>query len=199
MKTSDKQFSEMLARVLDFGIAFPHVFELNSLGGRLVDEFCNAAREYSDHKIAEALEVASAKDAFTERFRARADLCDLLRGVSRAAWTLKLGGFDLPRKRHDWLLIELGRAFARLAEPHRRVFVAACMVPDFIEQLEIAAQRLEQSIRRQASTRNALADARTGIEKARTDVIGALQRLDPILKNVLRDKPALFTRWRQCL
>ena len=63
------------------------------------------------------------------------------------------------------------------------------MPEDFIDRLRAAVQDLERTIKDQSFNKGIRLAATATIEQTRSDALAALQRLDPIMVNILREDP----------
>jgi hypothetical protein len=85
--------------------------------------------------------------------------------------------------------------FALQAGPLKQQFLDGHLPEDFIEKLNAAVQDLEQKIKDQAFSKGTRLAATVAIEQARNEALPALQRLDPVIENILRDDPPTLAIW----
>jgi hypothetical protein len=109
---------------------------------------------------------------------------------------LKLGQFWMSRDKSDRSLLAMGQTFASRAEPLKQAFIDSHMAPDFIERLNAAVENLEKTIKDQVFRENTRMAATSAIDQTRNDALSALERLDPLMENLLRDDPPTFTVWQ---
>jgi hypothetical protein len=69
-------------------------------------------------------------------------------------------------------------------------------LPTFIEKLAAAVQNVERFLAQQVYSTNPRHAATQAIELTRAKAISALQRLDPIIENSLRDEPVTWAVWQ---
>ena len=196
MTSLNKRVYEMLVRIRVFAQSFPHLFAKGSPAGQLLDEIESAIQKFSVHKTSQASSKGDAKVSTAARALARATLRSQLDAISRTARGLKLGQFWLSRDKSDRSLVEMGHMFASRAEPLKQMFIDSHMAADFIEQLNAAVQKLEKTITDQVFRENTRKAATSAIDETRNDALSALERLDPLLENLLRDDRPALTVWQ---
>ena len=59
-----------------------------------------------------------------------------------------------------------------------------------------AVQNLQRSINEQIFSKVTRLAATTAIDRARSESLASLQRLDPIMENTLRDDPVIWAVWQ---
>ena len=101
----------------------------------------------------------------------------------------------MPRDRSDRAMADVGRIFAKKAEPMRRDFIANLMPEDFIERLQAGVEGIEHSIEQQAASKGARRAATAAIAGAQAEAAAVLARLDPIMDNLLSDNQPVKSVW----
>ena len=119
----------------------------------------------------------------------------VLESLCRTAAVIGVKGFFMPRNRGDQAIAEAAGIYAEQAEPLKQAFIDHRMPADFILHLKAGAQALGQSVKKQASSKSARKSATTAIDEARVEAIAALQRVEPIMENILGDNLPLLSAW----
>ncbi|MBI3399836.1 MAG: sigma 54-interacting transcriptional regulator [Acidobacteria bacterium] len=146
---------------------------------------------------------SAAREASSSKAAARAALRGALRAISRTARALALdtpgldNKFRLPFTYGSQALLNAGRAFAQDARPLAAEFVAHSLPPTFLKDLDTDIQRFEAAIREHAAGIGAHVAARAAIDAAIEGGLTAIQRLDAIVLNRLRDDPAMLAVWER--
>ena len=192
----NKRVFEMLGRLVVFAKAYPLFFGKDTLAGQSM-----AAIEAAVQKLLgldKSLEGGSAaiKRSMDDRAKARATLRNCLETISQTAKGLKLAQFSMPRGRSDQTLVSVGQLWAEHAEPLQQIFTDSGM-PDFIEKLNAAVGSLQGAIDDQTFSKGARLAAASAIEQTRGDALSALQRLDPIMNNLLRNNTPVLAVWQR--
>ena len=95
--------------------------------------------------------------------------------------------FRMPRANSDQALLTAARAFADDAEPLKDVFIAHELPSTFLDDLRTEIDAVERAAQAQATGRELSAGAAAQIEAALETALTAVQRLDVIVVNRLRD------------
>jgi len=109
--------------------------------------------------------------------------------------SMGLKQFFMPRERSDRATADVARIFAANAEPLKKEFIANHMPEDFIERLRAGIEDIEHSIEQQAASKGARKIATAAIAQDRARASALLERLDPIMDNLLRDNPPMKEAW----
>jgi hypothetical protein len=191
----NKRIYEMLVRVSVFATTYPQFFQQGTISHELIGRIQIAADKLSSNAAAQQSGRAALKQWAAERAKARKALRDQLDAIAKIARGMKLTQFWLPRDRGDIATLSVGHAFVRHLEPLKPLFIENQLPGDFIGQLGAAIQKLEQAIKDQALSKGTRLAATATIDQARNDALEALQRLDPILENILRNDPPVLAVW----
>ena len=132
------------------------------------------------------------------RGEARGVLRSQIEAISQTARAQGLPEFWMPRNRGDNSLVQVGKVFLKNAQPVKQSFIEGQLAADFLEKLEIAVQNLELAINEQTAGKARRTSATRGIEETRMVAVSALQRLDPIMENLLRNDAPTFAAWQTC-
>jgi hypothetical protein len=110
-------------------------------------------------------------------------------GIERA---LRLPAFNIgPVK-----LLAEASAMRTAAAQHEARFVEAGLAPDFLQELDAAAEAISKSMSGKARSLEQQVGGRAGIEKDIKRGRQVLAGLDAIVKRAFRDKPDVLEKWR---
>jgi len=107
------------------------------------------------------------------------------------------GKFRLPSTKGSRTLVTAAHACARDAHALAAPLVAHGLPATFLEDIDGAVLAFENAVRDHASSRSGLIAARTGLKIAIQAGMNAVQRLDGIVPNRLRDDSTTFAVWEQ--
>ena len=192
---------EMLVRVRDFGAAHRDLFPASTLGGKMFAAVGSAVAALSQQAASQMSGRGTARGGSSSKAVARAALREHLQAISRTARALALDNpglddkFRVPQTSGHQALLSAARAFADDAAPLSKAFIAHDMPTTFLTQLNADLQEFEQAIRKHAVGKDTHIAARAGIETAMEAGLTAVQRLDAIVANRLRDDPTTVAVW----
>ena len=186
----------MLARIGVFAATHTQYFAKDSPAGQLLDEIEGAIGKLSACKTSQTSAREDRKLSTVDRAAARTELRRQLDAISRTARALNLGQFWVPGDKSDRALAEIGQIFATRAEPLKQTFIEGHLLPDFLDSLKAAVQNLEKTMAEQVSRAGVRIAATSGIEQTRNDAMSAVDRLDALMQNVLRDDAPALAVWR---
>lgn len=136
------------------------------------------------------------------RQEARESLRSLVAAVSETAEVIApddpnvRGLFQLPRTDHtDQTLIATARSFAERAAPFASLFVEYSLPPNFIDQLNSRAEKLESYISLQHEGVGARVNANASLEEYLRGLNEALERLNVIFRNKYGNNPSIIAEW----
>jgi len=195
MTSFNKRVCEMLARVVVFVATYPQLFVKGTFAVELMARVEAAVQKLSGYSASQVSGKGALKRSAVDRAQARQALRDQLEAISRIARGMKLPQFWMPRDRGDGTTVDVGKAFATHAEPLEQLFVANHLPEDFIDRLNVAVENLEGAIKGQTASKTNRQAATAAIDQTRSDALAALQRLDPILENLLRNDPPTLAGW----
>ena len=118
--------------------------------------------------------------------------------ISQTARAQGLPEFWMPRNRGDNSLVQVGKVFLKNAQPVKQLFIDGHLPADFLEKLHVAVHNLELAIKEQTASKTVRTSATRAIEEARMEAVSALQRLDPIMENLLQNDAPTFAAWQTC-
>ena len=196
MNSFNKRVFEMLKRVVVFATTYPHLFDKGSLAGQLQEQIQAAVQDLAGYATSQVSGKGAVRRSGGSRAEARGALRSQLEAISRTALGLNIPEFWMPRNRGDQSFLDVGKAFLKNAQPMKQLFIDGRLPADFLEKLDVAVQDLEQAISDQTVSRGARTSATRAIEQTRADAVAALQRLDPIMENLLQDDPPTLAVWQ---
>jgi hypothetical protein len=203
MNTLHTRRYEMLVRVRDFGIAHAALFPASTLGGESFAAVGAAVAALSDHAVTQYSGRGSAREGTVSKAVAREALRDELDAIIRTARALALDmpgiddKFRPPRGSGDQTVLHAARAFARDAAPLAAEFIKHDMPDDFLANLQSDIDDFEEAIRDHEAGKDTHVAARAGIDAAIDDGLAAVQRLDAIVPNRLRNDEARLALWER--
>lgn len=201
MDTIETRRYEMLIRVRDFGAAHADLFPAGSLGRKMFAATATAVAALGQQAATQV--SGRGAEGSNSKAAARAALRDALRAISRTSHALALDTpglddkFRLPFTRTGQALLNVGRAFVQDVRPFSADFVAHGLPTTFLKDLEANIQRYDAAIREHAEGIGTRIAARTAIGVAIAAGLDAVQRLDAIVLNRLRDDPATYAAWER--
>ena len=198
MNSFNRRVYQMLNRILVFATTYPQFFAKDALPWQLLETIRAAIEALSGHASSQVSGMGAVRASSITRSEARSALRSQVDAISRTARSLKLAEFWLPRYRGDVSYLEVGKVFLKNAQPFKQLFIDGHLPADFLEKLDIAIRDLERAIAEQTACNAARTSATRAIEHTRTEAVSALQRLDPIMENRLRDDPATLAVWQSC-
>jgi hypothetical protein len=187
----------MLVRVCNFVAAYPELFEKGSLPAQLAALLRASVEKLSGHATTWTLGQGALRTSSGSRKAARAALGGHLEVISQTARGMNIEGFWMPRNRSEEALVHSGKAFASEAQPLVKDFVEHGLPADFIEKLNAAVKDLEQATGAQTNSKRTSAFSTFELEEVRKEAMSALDRLDTVLTNVLRDQPSKLQIWER--
>ncbi len=160
----NRQF-DMLVHVLGFYKKYAHLFSPDSLAGKMFAIIATSLPQLSESAGSQAAGAALTREGTTSRGQARAVLFDCL---DRISWTARAIARDNPQIRDKFIMpyslgdrevIHKAHGFAENAESMKGVFLDHEVDPDFIEELNAAITRFEESIVEHGRARRTLTKA----------------------------------------
>ena len=188
-----KLFLEMLERVVVFGDKHPQYFPQGSASAELIRQIEAASQKLAEELLSQR--SRSMKSATRERTKARQTLRNQILALTRTARVLQMEEFWMPRDNSDRAMIQFGKLFAANAVPLRQGFVDANMPPDFIEQMNGAAETLEKAVKESSFCRGTSRGVSTAVDRTRKEANTAVKRLDALMRNLLQTDPAALDIW----
>ena len=196
MTSFNKRVYEMLIRIRVFAARYQNLFAAGSPAKQLFDEIEGSVQKLAASKNSQTAGDGDVRRSSQDRALARQALRNQLLAISRTAQGLGLSDFWLARDKGDRALVDNGHRFIERAEPLKTVFIAGHLPPDFIEQLKTAVEKLEKIIADQFLKEGSRIAATSAIDEARNAALSALQRLNPLMENLLRDDPPALRLWQ---
>jgi hypothetical protein len=201
MKQFDIHRYDMLARVSAFGTAHRDLFPASALGGRMFAALATAVRQLNGRVTSEASGSSAAREGVLSKKAARAALREALETIAKTARALALdtpalnGKFRLPSRQSDYELATTARMYVAEAAPLAGSFVSHGLPSTFMSDLRARLDAFERAAQEHFAARETRVIARAGIDSAMKAALSALQRLDAIVPNRLRNEPELRAAW----
>src|SRR5437867_3924503 len=196
MTSYNKRVYEMLVRILVFAKRYQQFFPKGSPAGQLLDEIQSAVDRLSAERTSQATAKGDAKISTADRALARDALRSQLEAISRTAKALGLTGFWLSRDKTDRSLVEMGHRIASRAGTFKQAFIDSHLPADFIDRLQESVEKVEKTILDQVFKEDSRVTATSAIDEARTAALSALQRLNPLMENLLHNDPPSLRLWQ---
>src|SRR5205085_11449429 len=141
MQDTERNVSETIVRMRDFGQERIADFSAKSLGVTLFAELVTLVHDLDNHAEAQTSNRSAAAQGTTTRKAARADLRAKVEAISRTARAMALNNpglatrFRMPRGNNDQSLISTARAFLTDAEPLKDEFIRRELPASFLDDL----------------------------------------------------------------
>jgi hypothetical protein len=132
---------------------------------------------------------------------AREALKDLVEAIVRTARAIdetKPGfaeGYRGPSQLSDRALLDLAIGIARITPPHKADFLSHGMPADFLETLDAAIAKLQQTMTDQSEGKAGVKSAGVEIEETMDQGMSVRRRMDAVVRNVYRDNTAVLAEW----
>ena len=199
MRTIDIHRYSMLVRVREFGAANRELFPAAGAAGQLFTAVSKAVDQLRACMVTEASGHSAARDSAMSKAAARRALWEALDAITRTARALDtpgLGGkFRMSSARNDHELATSAGLFRRYAAPLKAQFLAHGLPRTFLADLQAALDAFQRATQDRLTARETSAAAKADIGSSLDAALHALTRLDAIVANTLRDKPALVAVW----
>lgn len=166
------------------------VTELDSVNAALAEQ---VAAEESGH--------STKRTGTASRDDAREDLRDLVEATVRTARAIdetKPGfaeGYRGASQLSDRGLLDLAIGIARIAPPHKADFLSHGMSASFLETLDAAIAKLQQTMTAQSEGKAGVKSAGVEIEETMDQGMSVRRRMDAVVRNVYRDNAAVLAEW----
>jgi hypothetical protein len=190
---------EMLVRVRDFGSTHGDLFPESTLAREQFTTVSAAVKELGEYAVRK---MAAKQEGKKTKAIVREALLDRLESIAITARAIARDtpGFEdrfhVPRPRNDQGLLTAGRLFARDAEVLKNQFLAHAMRDTFVADLIESVETFEQAIRERETGKGAQTAARASMQEALATGTAAVQKLDAMVNNHLRDDPETTALWR---
>jgi len=200
VKTMEARKYEMLLRVRDFGRTYGNRFPESSYAAKLFGDIDSVIKQLGDHTVSR---MSAARDGSAVRTASREALLEQLEAMNRTAQAIgtEITGledkFVLPASDDDPALLAAGRLFAQDAVAYEKEFIGHGMASTFLVDLGTLVAGLDQAIVANDVGRDAHVAARAAIEAAITVGVNTMRKIDTLVRNVLRDDPAVMAVWER--
>ena len=199
MAANETRRYEMLVRVRDFGDTHGDLFPTSSLARDQFTAVAAAVKVLSEYSVRK---MSAKQEGKRTKGLAREALNDRLESMVRTARAIARDtpGFEdrfhIPSPRTDQALLTAGRLFARDAEMIRDPFLAHAMPQTFVADLLEVVDTFERAIHDRDAGKGGQTAARASMDAALASGTAAVQKLDAMVTNHLRDDPATDALWR---
>jgi hypothetical protein len=201
MKQFDIHRYDMLARVSAFGAAHRDLFPASALGGRMFAALAAAVRQLNGRVTSEASGSSAVREGARSKAAARTAVREALDTIARTARALALdtpgidGKFRAPGNGSDHDLATMARMYLADAAPLAGSFTSHGLPSTFLTDLRARLEAFERAAQDHFAARETRVIARAGIDSAMKAALDALQRLDAVVPNRLRNEPELRAAW----
>ena len=192
----NRQFVEMLGRLIVFSTTYARLFPKGSVAAELLERIQTGFGKLSELAALQASGKGVVRQSATERGKARRELHAEMGAISRIARANGLKQFELPRERSDRAVLEGGKSFVANAQTLKGLFVSNHLPEDFIDRLSAAIQTLETALHEHTSSSAVRISTTGAIEQSRREAFGTVQKLDAIMENLLKSDTPTLNVWR---
>jgi hypothetical protein len=199
MTSNETRKYEMLVRVRDFGTTHGHLLPESTRAREQFTTVAAAVKALSQHAVTK---MSGKQEGKRTKTAARDALDDRLQAMALTARALArdtpgfADKFLIPRPLSDQALLTAGRLFARDAEPFKDQFLAHAMPQTFIADLIADVDTFEQAIHEREAGKGGQSAARASMTAALASGTAAVQKLDAMVRNHLRDDATTTALWR---
>jgi hypothetical protein len=191
---------EMLMRVRDFGTSHAMLFPESTIVVQSLAAIDQAVKQLSTYT---GSRVMATRGSVKTKHAARAALRNALRAINQTARAIAAqdptfqNKFQLPRRQPAPVLVMLARSFAQHAEPLASRFVERGMPATFLADLTAAADAYETAVRGRDVAKQENSEAQALIQASIAAGLAAVEQLDVVVANSLRDNPGALAKWTQ--
>ena len=201
MNDQEKRTLDTFRRVRDFDAAHAGLFALGSLARELFDAIAAVVDELEGHAAAESTGRSKAREGTAGRASAREAILEGLRILRRTARSMSYSTpgleekFPAPHKQDGQELLNTARSALAAALPLKAEFLRREVPESVLQDLEADIAAYQTALTGQNTGRDESLTAAASIDGAVGRGLDALRELDPIVRNKLRDNPALLAAW----
>ena len=199
LTTELSQFRK-IGRMCDFGAAHQHRFRPGTPAAETLTAMASTVTELKAATASQASLRNRLREMLRSKTDARAALRDDIESLYETARGIaaKQPGFDDKFQESFWgdpKLLSAASSALRDAAPMADAFVEHALPPDFLEILKRKIQRFERAREEYASVRTACFIGQKTLEDSLRKAVAGAKGFDVIIKNTLRDDPAVLTAW----
>jgi hypothetical protein len=190
-----------LAAVHNFATAEAALFPPATIAGQMFTEISSGMALLDANVAAQVAGDNTAREGTEQKALAQEELLDLLMMFRRTARSMddQIPGvhakFRVPPKLSAAELLGVAETFATEALPLKTEFIAYGMPATFLEDLNEQIAELREALTIQTAGTRTRVTSTASIDEILTKAFTALRRVDPIVRNILRDQPAKLAAW----
>ena len=190
MKSRFQKRFEALNRIEVFGQEQPAVFPEGSFAGESLNVIKDVVARLTEHDHSLLGGSDAIRKSKANKAEAYVQVLECLFTLSRMARGLRIDDFFMPEGRSYGTVLSVGKKWVKKAEQYREFF-AKCSMPDIVERLKASVDWLQEAINGLGAGKGTRRMADSDIEKALAAGFEAVERLDPIMENALRNSSAM--------
>ena len=189
------------ARVHDFATAEATFFPPATIAGQMFAEIGSGLNQLDARVASQVAGSNAAREGTEQKALTQEELLDLLMMIRRTARSMDHAHpgvhatFRVPPKLSAAELLGVVQAFATAALPLQAEFIAYGMPSTFIEDMNELIAELREAMADQTAGSRVKVDSTASIDDILEKCFTALRRVDPIVRNILRDHPAKLAAW----
>ena len=190
---------EMLVRVRNFGDAQKAHFAEGSEGARAFEAITTAVAEIKAFGNAK---LTARRVSKKEKLAAKRALASRIWAIARSARIMAKSvpgadaKFPLPTRQSDVAVLQTGHLFLTEAEPVKDDFIRYGLRPTFMEELQQAVARFEETIAGRAAGKAEAVVAQKGIRSTLRQAVDTVMSLDVLVANALGDDDDVMNAWK---
>jgi hypothetical protein len=198
MTKTERVRYEMFLRVRDFGTMHRDRFHDASKGGQMFARVTDAVAQIEAQGLARFHAV---RDGRAGKAAARRAVRDWMLVIGRAARDIARtgtglsAGLRLPARTSDAALVTAARLFLETCQPVSDELIQLGLSANWVSEFTAAIDAFEERRTNRRAGRYGVSAARAAIEAALDDGSDALQTLDVVVANTLKDDPVLTAAW----
>jgi hypothetical protein len=198
-KRQSRQY-EMLVRVGHYGVAYKALFPEASEGGKAFAAVTDAAAQIEALTNARLTARRLSKG---EKLAAKRALAARIGAIARSAQVMAKAApgadakFPLPTRQSDMAILQTGRLFLQEVGSVKDAFIRCGLAATFVEELQHAVSRLEETIKGRSDGKTSAVVARKGIRSILKKAVDAVRSLDVLVANALGGDEAAMNAWKR--
>lgn len=191
----------MLIRVRDFGVENAADFPAGSAGATNFAAVGTAIDDVEASGADQSSGFSSGRQSTAQKAAAREELRDAMEAISVTARALSFDiigledKFRMPRGNNDQNLLNAARMFATDAVEYQAQFIEYGLPATFIADLTADINAFDATVTEQNEALDEQVEATAAIDTAIENGMKAVKRLEAIVTNAYRNKPAQLAAW----